>query len=157
MKILNEFRDQVKHIRKPVILTGKTNYPVWREEILLAARQSETEDILEEEQMAPAEDASPDMKRFWKERNMWLYNNMWSAIAPQARAHFTVPKESELSAYALWVIPQNNFAERPAVRRTRLYKEMITFKCENKRVGSSLHRATHSNKDRVYPPRIQGG
>ncbi|OJD10298.1 hypothetical protein ACJ73_09848, partial [Blastomyces percursus] len=38
MKILNEFRDQVRPIRKPVVLTGSANYPMWKEEILLAAR-----------------------------------------------------------------------------------------------------------------------
>ncbi|OJD12431.1 hypothetical protein ACJ73_09352 [Blastomyces percursus] len=39
MKILNEFRDQVRPIRKPVILTGSANYPMWKEEILQAARE----------------------------------------------------------------------------------------------------------------------
>ncbi|OJD22129.1 hypothetical protein ACJ73_06526 [Blastomyces percursus] len=61
LKILNEFRDQVRPIRKPVVLTGSANYPMWKEEILLAARQSETDDILDEKQSGPNSDASPDM------------------------------------------------------------------------------------------------
>ncbi|KLJ12895.1 hypothetical protein EMPG_12121 [Blastomyces silverae] len=54
------------------------------------------------------ENATMDMQRFWKERNLWLYNYMWSAIAPQAKAHFTIPKESKLSAYALWTVIEDN-------------------------------------------------
>ncbi|OJD10224.1 hypothetical protein ACJ73_09881 [Blastomyces percursus] len=132
MKILNEFRDQVRPIQKPVVLAGSANYPMWKEAILLAARQSETDDILDEKQISgPNGDASPDMQRFGKERNMWLYNYIWSAIAPQAKSHFTIPKEFELSVYALWSI-EDNFAERPAVRRTRLYKEMTGLNAKSK-------------------------
>ncbi|OJD16817.1 hypothetical protein AJ78_03060 [Emergomyces pasteurianus Ep9510] len=40
-------------------------------EILLAIKQSHTEDILTTK---PLETASKDMKRFWEERNSWLYN-----------------------------------------------------------------------------------
>ncbi|EEH50307.2 uncharacterized protein PADG_06386 [Paracoccidioides brasiliensis Pb18] len=58
IKILAEFREQVRNIKKPVILTGSANYPMWREEILLAAKQSETDDILEEKQFAPEDGAS---------------------------------------------------------------------------------------------------
>ncbi|EEH33203.2 hypothetical protein PAAG_04256 [Paracoccidioides lutzii Pb01] len=120
MKILAEFRDQVKHIKKSVILTGSANYPMWREEILLAAKQSETDDILNQKQSAPEDGASMDMQRFWTERNVWLYNHMWSAISPAARSHFTIPSDHQLSAYILWTIIEENFSERPAVRRTRL-------------------------------------
>ncbi|EDN07098.1 conserved hypothetical protein [Histoplasma mississippiense (nom. inval.)] len=132
VKILNEFRDQVRPIRKPVVLTGSGNYPMWKEEILLAARQSETDDILDEKQIGPDDNASTDMQRFWKERNMWLYNYMWSSVAPQAKSHFTIPKDCELSAYSLWSIIEDNFAERPAVLRTRLYKEMTSMTAKSK-------------------------
>ncbi|EGC48719.1 nucleolar protein NOP2 [Histoplasma capsulatum var. duboisii H88] len=132
VKLLGEFRDQVRSIKKPVILTGSTNYPMWKEEILLAARQSQTRNILEEKQTGPKENASNDMQRFWNERNMWLYNYMWSSIAPQAKSHFTIPKDSELSAYALWQIIEDNFAERPDVRRTRLYREMTGMTAKSK-------------------------
>ncbi|EDN02337.1 predicted protein [Histoplasma mississippiense (nom. inval.)] len=132
VKILNEFRDQVRSIRKPVVLTGSGNYSMWKEEILLAARQSETDDILEEKQTGPDDNASTDMQRFWKERNVWLYNYIWSSVAPQAKSHFTVPKDSELSAYSLWSIIEDNFAERPAVLRTRLYKEMTSMTAKSK-------------------------
>ncbi|OJD20510.1 hypothetical protein ACJ73_08155, partial [Blastomyces percursus] len=104
MRILGEFRDQVRPIKKPVVLTGSVNYPRWKGEILLAARQSRTIDIMDEKQLGPKENASQDMQRFWEERNMWLYNYMWSAITPQAKSHFIIPKDSELSAYALWAI-----------------------------------------------------
>ncbi|EDN04276.1 conserved hypothetical protein [Histoplasma mississippiense (nom. inval.)] len=71
-------------------------------------------------------------QRFWKERNMWLYNYMWSSVAPQAKSHFTIPKDCELSAYSLWSIIEDNFAERPAVLRTRLYKEMTSMTAKSK-------------------------
>ncbi|EQL27702.1 hypothetical protein BDFG_09489 [Blastomyces dermatitidis ATCC 26199] len=67
VKILSEFRDQVRPIKKPVILTGSVNYPMWKEEILLAARQSETDDILNDRQVSPDEGASMDMQHFWSE------------------------------------------------------------------------------------------
>ncbi|ODH45541.1 hypothetical protein GX48_08385 [Paracoccidioides brasiliensis] len=113
IKILAEFREQVRNIKKPVILTGSANYPMWREEILLAAKQSETDDILEEKQFAPEDGASTDMQRFWTERN--------------ARSHFTIPSDRQLSAYTLWTIIEENFSERPAVRRSRLFEELISF------------------------------
>ncbi|EEQ86563.2 uncharacterized protein BDCG_01683 [Blastomyces dermatitidis ER-3] len=53
MKILGEFRDQVRPIKKPVILTGSENYPMWKEEILLAVRQSRTIDIIDNKQIGP--------------------------------------------------------------------------------------------------------
>ncbi|KLJ05369.1 hypothetical protein EMPG_11162 [Blastomyces silverae] len=62
MKILDEFRDQVRPIKKPVILTGSVNYLMWKEEILLAARQSQINDILDEKQTGPKENASNDMQ-----------------------------------------------------------------------------------------------
>ncbi|OAS99554.1 uncharacterized protein BDCG_00728 [Blastomyces dermatitidis ER-3] len=130
MKVLEEFRSQVRLIKRPIVLTGSINYPMWREEILLAAEQSETDDILEGNGLG--ENATMDMQRFWKERNLWLYNYMWSAIAPQAKAHFTIPKESKLSAYALWTIIEDNFSERPAVRRTRLFEELIGMTSKSK-------------------------
>ncbi|OAT01353.1 uncharacterized protein BDCG_17047 [Blastomyces dermatitidis ER-3] len=128
MKVLEEFRSQVRLIKRPIVLTGFINYSMWREEILLAAEQSETDDILEGNGLG--ENATMDMQCFWKECNLWLYNYMWSAIAPQAKAHFTILKESKLSAYALWTIIEDNFSERPAVRRTCLFEELIemTFK-----------------------------
>ncbi|OAT09892.1 hypothetical protein, variant [Blastomyces gilchristii SLH14081] len=132
VKILNEFRDQVRPIKKPVVLTGSANYPMWKEEILLAARQSEMDDILNDKQVNPDEDASMDMQRFWSEWNIWLYNYMWSAIAPQAKSHFIIPKESQLSAYSLWSVIEDNFAERPAVRRTRLFQELIEMMSKSK-------------------------
>ncbi|EDN03553.1 predicted protein [Histoplasma mississippiense (nom. inval.)] len=132
VKILGEFRDQVRPIKKPIVLTGSANYPMWKEEILLAARQSETDDILNDKQISPDEDASKDMQRFWSERNIWLYNYMWSAIAPQAKSHFIIPKESQLSAYSLWSVIEDNFAERPAVRRTRLFQELIEMTSKSK-------------------------
>ncbi|EEH17776.2 hypothetical protein PABG_00339 [Paracoccidioides brasiliensis Pb03] len=57
MKILTEFKNQVKHIKKSVILTDSMNYSMWREEIILAAKQSETDDILNEKQSALEDDA----------------------------------------------------------------------------------------------------
>ncbi|EQL34169.1 hypothetical protein BDFG_04069 [Blastomyces dermatitidis ATCC 26199] len=70
VKILSEFRDQVRPIKKPVILTDSANYPMWKEEILLAARQSETDDILNDRQVSPDEGASMNMQHFWSERNI---------------------------------------------------------------------------------------
>ncbi|KMW68028.1 hypothetical protein, variant [Blastomyces dermatitidis ATCC 18188] len=101
-------------------------------EILLAARQSETDDILNDRQVSPDEGASMDMQCFWSERNIWLYNYMWSAITPQAKSHFIIPKESQLSAYSLWSVIEDNFAERPAVRRTRLFQELIEMTSKSK-------------------------
>ncbi|KKZ64491.1 hypothetical protein EMCG_09526 [[Emmonsia] crescens] len=78
-KILSEFS-----------LTGSANYPMWKEEILLAARQSKTDDILNDRQ------------------------------------------ESQLSAYSLWSVIEDNFAKRPAVRRTRLFQELIEITSKSK-------------------------
>ncbi|OJD10661.1 hypothetical protein ACJ73_09731 [Blastomyces percursus] len=70
-RVLTEFRARVKYLQKPHLLKSASDYPIWKEEILLAMKQSHTEDILTTK---PLENASKDMKRFWEERNSWLYN-----------------------------------------------------------------------------------
>ncbi|OJD24847.1 hypothetical protein ACJ73_03782 [Blastomyces percursus] len=93
--------------KNPVVLTGSANYPMWKEEIILAARQSETNDMLEEKQESPDEDAS------------------------QGPFHYT-QRVPVICAYALWTTVEDNFAERPAVRRARLFQELIEMTAKSK-------------------------
>ncbi|KAG5287998.1 repeat set, removed [Histoplasma ohiense] len=58
-RVLQEFRERVKFIQKPGFLKSASNYPIWKEEILLAIKQSHTDDILTTK---PLENASKDMK-----------------------------------------------------------------------------------------------
>lgn len=52
----------MRFIKKPVVLSGSGNYPIWKEEILLAVRQSETDDILEKKQTDPDDNINIDMQ-----------------------------------------------------------------------------------------------
>ncbi|OJD24664.1 hypothetical protein ACJ73_03968, partial [Blastomyces percursus] len=124
MKIIKQFKQQVRLIAEPVRLLGSVNYPTWREDVLRAVEHSETDDILGNKELSPAEGASLCMQRLWRERNSWLYGYMWSSISVQARAHFTLPKDNQLSAYMLWSVVEETFAERTSVRRARLFEEL---------------------------------
>ncbi|QSS51754.1 hypothetical protein I7I53_07163 [Histoplasma capsulatum var. duboisii H88] len=119
MKIIKQFKQQVELIAEPVRLLGFANYSTWREDVLRAVEHSETGDILDNKELSPAEGASVCMQRLWKERNSWLYGYMWSSISMQARAHFTLSKDNRMSAYMLWSVVEETFAERPIVQRTR--------------------------------------
>ncbi|EGE81042.2 uncharacterized protein BDCG_17063 [Blastomyces dermatitidis ER-3] len=57
-RVLQEFRERVKYLQKPGLLKSTSDYPIWKEEILLV-KQSHTEDILTSK---PLKNASKDMK-----------------------------------------------------------------------------------------------
>ncbi|EER36718.1 conserved hypothetical protein [Histoplasma capsulatum H143] len=58
-RVLQEFRERVKFIQNPGFLKSASDYPIWKEEILLVIKQFHTEDILT---TRPLENASKDMK-----------------------------------------------------------------------------------------------
>ncbi|KAG5305345.1 hypothetical protein I7I50_05710 [Histoplasma capsulatum G186AR] len=118
-RVLQEFRERVKYLQKPGLLKSASDYPIWKEEILLAIKQSHTEDILTTK---PLENASKDMKRYWEERNSWLYNLIWSSVSVEAKSLFTIPQDS-LDSSALWKVIEASFSERVEIRRVRLSKE----------------------------------
>ncbi|KMW68485.1 hypothetical protein BDDG_12847 [Blastomyces dermatitidis ATCC 18188] len=62
MKVLEEFRSQVRLIKRLIVLTESINYSMWREEILLTAEQSETDDILEDNSLD--ENVTMNMQHF---------------------------------------------------------------------------------------------
>ncbi|KAG5303451.1 hypothetical protein I7I50_10218 [Histoplasma capsulatum G186AR] len=65
-RVLQKFQKHIKFIQKPGFLKSASDYPIWKEEILLAIKQSHTEDILTTK---PLENASKDMKQYWEEHN----------------------------------------------------------------------------------------
>ncbi|OAT11730.1 hypothetical protein BDBG_17563 [Blastomyces gilchristii SLH14081] len=60
-RVLQEFRERVKYLQKPGLLKSTSDYPIWKEEILLVIKQSHTEDLLNAT-TKPLENASKDMK-----------------------------------------------------------------------------------------------
>ncbi|OJD13022.1 hypothetical protein AJ78_06475 [Emergomyces pasteurianus Ep9510] len=133
MKVINEFRLQVKLLRmKPTMLVGSSNYPMWREDVLIVAKRSGTNDILMNKELAPKEGASMDFQRFWEERNDWLYCYMWFAISAKAKTQFLMPKKNQMSAYMLWSVVEETFAEPLWIRRGRLFNELMGMTARTK-------------------------
>ncbi|OAT12863.1 hypothetical protein BDBG_17709 [Blastomyces gilchristii SLH14081] len=65
-RVLQEFRERVKYLQKPGLLKSTSDYPIWKEEILLVVKQSHTEDILTSK---PLENVKIRRARLFKEFN----------------------------------------------------------------------------------------
>ncbi|KMU86032.1 hypothetical protein CIHG_03563 [Coccidioides immitis H538.4] len=65
---------------------------------------------------------NPDITRFWRAKNNWLYDLIDSTITTQARVYFKQP--GGLVAYKLWKSVEIALLEKPQIHQGRLAKEI---------------------------------
>ena len=112
------FHEKVKVIQKPALLTSTQTYLTWWENVLLAAKQADVDDILLEGQMEPPVEDEGIVK-LWHMKNTWLHTFIWSTVSMQAQLRFKAP--DEIVAYMLWNLLEGTFAEQPET----VWKQLI--------------------------------